>query len=336
MKILIITPSYPPEISGNATTASRIVEGLNEKGIDTLVCISKDFPKKECVDKVKKFDPDIIHAFHAYKSGVNALELKKIIRKPLIVTITGTDINHDIFNKNKKDYVIDVLKGSDCITVFHESIKRKVRRFYDNEITIIKQSVRLKDDKCDIRAKLNLSEKDIIFFVPSALRKIKYGYFYLDRLGQLKTLFPGLKVIVAGRAIEKRFAKAFLGRIEGLSWIRYIEKIPHEKMKCVFEDIDIVLNSSISEGGMSNSVLEAMSVAKPVLASDIEGNRSIIMDNLNGMLFADKEEFSQKAKQLIKDEQLRKAVGKKAKQIIETRFRFADEINSYIDCYKKI
>ena len=43
------------------------------------------------------------------------------------------------------------------------------------------------------------------------------------------------------------------------------------------------MNTSVSEGGMSNVVLEAMYIGKPVLASSIEGNSSIIKDNFSGL-----------------------------------------------------
>ena len=47
-------------------------------------------------------------------------------------------------------------------------------------------------------------------------------------------------------------------------------------------EADVVLNSSASEGGMANSVLEALAVGRAVLAADIPGNCSVIEHGVTG------------------------------------------------------
>lgn len=336
MKVLIITPSYPPEISGNATTSARIVGGLNAKGNLIKVCTSKEFTGDKCVRQILDFSPDIIHAFHAYKSGVNALKLKRQINKPLVVTLTGTDINEDIFDRDKKSILIEVLKNSDCITVFHDVIAHKTIEMVPeikDKIQVIGQSVKLKGERCSIRKGLNLNKDDFIIFIAANLRLIKYHYFYLNELVKIHEKHPEVKVVVAGDSIDKAFSIPFLGNIKEFSWIYYSGKIPHEKIKCVFEDINLVLNCSSSEGGMANAVLEAMSLGKPVLASDIDGNRGIIKEGVTGMLFNNEEDFYKKALMLIEDGSLSRKIGNSAKSFIFSNFRLEEEIKGYIRCY---
>jgi len=52
------------------------------------------------------------------------------------------------------------------------------------------------------------------------------------------------------------------------------------------ERADVVLNCSISEGGMANSVLEAMALGRAVLAADIPGNRALVEPEVTGVLFS--------------------------------------------------
>jgi glycosyltransferase involved in cell wall biosynthesis len=94
--------------------------------------------------------------------------------------------------------------------------------------------------------------------------------------------------------------------------------------------VDVVVNSSLSEGGMSNAVLEAMSRGVAVLASDIEGNRSIIVDEVDGLLFTSEDDFERKAERLIVDPDLRRRLGRQAQAKIEREFSPKREIDAPI------
>ncbi|MBI2657959.1 glycosyltransferase family 4 protein [Candidatus Woesearchaeota archaeon] len=337
MKIAIITPSYPPSIGGNATTSARLADGLKSKRIKTTVFLPEQLKEKKNLEKLEKSKPDIVQAFHAYKSGIIGSETCKKLGIPLVVTITGTDVNINLFQDEKKDKVKEILNFAKTIVVFHKSIKAKILKelpHIKNKIRTIKQTVKLKHKHCEIRKKLGISKNDIVFFLPAAIRQIKYENFHLQEFVKLNKKY-GIKLVLAGPVLDESFAKGFLDQIKKHKWIYYIPKIPHDEIKCVFEDIDVALNTSITEGGMANAVLEAMSVGKPVLASAIEGNRSVIKDNYNGLIFEGKNDFYKNAQKLILSYKLRKKLGKNAKNFIRKNFHYRNEINGYASLYRK-
>jgi glycosyltransferase involved in cell wall biosynthesis len=96
-----------------------------------------------------------------------------------------------------------------------------------------------------------------------------------------------------------------------------------------------VINSSQSEGGMANSVLEAMSRGRAVLVSDIEGNRTVVRDGIDGLLFDSEAEFSEKAERLIREPQLQQELGRKAREKIEQEFSREGEIQEYLQLYEQ-
>ena len=338
MKTAIITPAYPPSIGGNATTASRIVGGLKVRKIKAIVFLPEQLKNKKYIRKLEKFKPDLVHAFHAYKSGVIGSEICKKLNIPLIVTITGTDVNINLFQKEKRNKVIEILNFARKIIVFHKTMMRKIVKelpYLRNKIKIIKQTVKLRHKHCDIRKALNLKRNDFIFFLPAAIRTIKYENFYLEEFVKLNKKY-GIKLVLAGPVLDDNFAKDFFRHIKKHKWIYYIPKISHDEIKCVFEDIDVALNTSVTEGGMANAVLEAMSIGKPVLASAIEGNTSVIKDGYNGLIFKNKNEFYEKAERLVFSKRLRERLGKHAKSFIRKNFHYKDEIKGYIQKYKEV
>ncbi len=74
--------------------------------------------------------------------------------------------------------------------------------------------------------------------------------------------------------------------------------------------------------GISNSLLEAMSQGLPVVAADdqLGGNRSVIMDQGGGILvpLGDAEAFARSLLTLLRDQEYRIEMGKRARRKVET------------------
>jgi glycosyltransferase involved in cell wall biosynthesis len=103
-------------------------------------------------------------------------------------------------------------------------------------------------------------------------------------------------------------------------------------MPALIGDADIVLNCSLAEGGMANSVLEALACGRAVLASDIEGNRSLIDNGVTGLLFSGPGDFAGKAARLLGDPALRQKLGE-AGRARASRFGLPAEIERYLELY---
>src|SRR2546426_8317232 len=117
---------------------------------------------------------------------------------------------------------------------------------------------------------------------------------------------------------------------------RWIGTVPHAEMGGLLALGDVVLNCSISEGGMANSVLEALALGRAVLASDIEGNRSLIEDGVTGYRFRDEAEFERRANLLASDAALRARLGAAGRELVERRYPVAREIDGYLDVYRRL
>ena len=107
-------------------------------------------------------------------------------------------------------------------------------------------------------------------------------------------------------------------------------------MASLLSRADVVLNCSISEGGMSNAMLEALSLGRAVLASDIDGNRSIVTDGVTGLLYRDQVEFERLAAELARDSALRGRLGRAGAALVAERFPPSRELDGYGAIYHEL
>ena len=142
--------------------------------------------------------------------------------------------------------------------------------------------------------------------------------------------------MLAGPIIEADEGSRVLAMLQNLPWAYYPGALSHGEICAVLPTVQVVLNSSLSEGGMSNAVLEAMSKGVPVLASDIEGNRTVIVDGHDGFLYRSDVDFIEKMERLILDSALRSSVGRRARQKIETEFPLEGEVTSHLRLYQAL
>jgi glycosyltransferase involved in cell wall biosynthesis len=119
-------------------------------------------------------------------------------------------------------------------------------------------------------------------------------------------------------------------------WAFYLGQVSHEGICAALRQVNAVINSSRSEGGMPNAVLEAMSQGVPVLASDIEGHRTILEDGQDGFLFGSPEEFMEKAERLLTEPATADALGQRARRKMATQFTPEGEIGGYLTLYRSL
>jgi glycosyltransferase involved in cell wall biosynthesis len=339
MRVALITPYYYPSVRGNAVTVGRIAAGLRERGHQVEVFSLDAFENaRQIPSAIRAFGPDLVHGFHAFMTGELVMEAKADGAPPL-VTITGTDVNIDLFDPGRRERVVDVLVRAQGLIVFHESIRNKLLRevpSLDGKVRVIPQAVACGERTGNYRARWGLDRQHVIFFFPAGIRRVKNLLFCVPPLSRLQTRHPDLRAVYAGPIVEEEEGRRLLGLLAEKRWTLYLGTVPHDEICSMLRVVDVVVNSSLSEGGMSNGILEAMSRGVAVLASDVEGNRSIIVDEVDGLLFASEEDFERKAERLIFDPDLRRRLGRQAQAKIEREFPRAREIDAYEAFYRDL
>jgi glycosyltransferase involved in cell wall biosynthesis len=87
---------------------------------------------------------------------------------------------------------------------------------------------------------------------------------------------------------------------------------------------------------MANAVLEALALGRAVLASDIEGNRSLVEHEATGLLFRTVEELATQAERLVVNADLRARLGAAGRRRVEQEYPPHREANAYVALYRSL
>ncbi len=321
------------------TTVRRIATHLSQLGIAVQVAVIGE-PCASICQLSLQFQPNIIHAFHAYKAGVAASELARHLGLPLVVTVTGTDVHSDLFDPERRGAVSDVLEAADAVTVFSHYIAEEllsVMPSLSEKVHIVPQGVWFPpQESWDVRKELGIPDGVPLFLLPANIRKVKRPLLAFEGTLLLREKGFDAHLLFVGSILEDDEWERLEQMIRQHEWVHFAGTVPMEKMVSVYEAADIVLNTSEHEGGMANSLLEAMALGRPVLATDVTGNRSLVQDGVNGLLFKDASEMAEKAATLLTDENLRQKLVMAAKEWVRQNCDPVEEAKRYLSIYERV
>jgi len=186
---------------------------------------------------------------------------------------------------------------------------------------------------------LNIPKNSFIIFSPHSLIPVKgqeyaiRGFNNFLRNANKKNVF----LIIAGSGILRKGLEVLAEELGVKASIIFVKAIPNSKMTDYYALSDIVLATSLYSN-MNRSTQEAMACAKPVIAFNSGGTSRIITSGQTGLLAesGNSEALSQQIKQLWDNEELRKALGKNARDFITEKRSWESRIKIELDVYDKL
>lgn len=105
----------------------------------------------------------------------------------------------------------------------------------------------------------------------------------------------------------------------------------------ILSNLNISVLSSLSEG-FSNTLLESMAAARPVVATRVGGNSEIVIDGTTGYLVPPEnpEDLADAITILLQNPQKAMAMGAAGKKLVEEKFTIESMVNSYERLYKSL
>ena len=321
-RLLILTPTALPAVTGNAMTAERWRRCLVGMGLDVRVLPTESLAPGDLTGEIIRFRPDLVHVHNAYRAG--GLLLHPALDQgcgafPLVVSPSGTDMNVESKVDAGKDRVSRVLGRAEAIIVQSEEGRERLHEIVHGRMDRVhfvpKSFVWLGEETSDLRASCGFGPGDVVFFMPAGIRPVKRNLECLLGFDRIHALRSQAKVIFAGPPLDEAYAERFYREAEQRhDFAHWIPPIHPAAMRAAYDSVDVILNGSASEG-LSNVLIEGRAAGKPLLASDIPGNRWPVLgdpgDAPMGVLFdpSDPDDFVRKAVLLVDDAMLRRKLG---------------------------
>lgn len=146
--------------------------------------------------------------------------------------------------------------------------------------------------------------------------------FYLLGVGFYSPMLEDMKKLIHQYDMDDTF---YL-----LPWLSHEETLKYVKGSLLY------FMTSLYEG-LPISVIEAMSLGKAIVASDVLGNKDCVKDGYNGYLLPLKEEvFVEKMNELIENDEKRKGMEKNSRSYFESDFFIDNRIKALEEIYTEV
>jgi len=213
----------------------------------------------------------------------------------------------------------------------------------EDKLNIIYDGIALSDSSSDdrgsFRKELNLDSSVLIGTVGRIVRGKGQREFILAAKKVLK-IKPDARFVIVGDSLgeDNRYKgeveelvkkENLLGQIIFTGW--------RDDIRNILSDLDIlVLPSTTYPEGLPNSIIEAMALRKPVVASNIPGPDEIVLDGQTGFLVkpGDINQLAEKIQILISDPKLANALGTRARIRTEELFDMSEKIKELERIYE--
>jgi glycosyltransferase involved in cell wall biosynthesis len=313
--------------------------------MDPEAYMNLDLIQAEVRYALEDFGPSIIHSYHLYSDiySLPSVNLLRCVGIRAIHGITQVPFSNPFSRREiRVDWPVEDLARMKMLDQFcsltltvSRDLKNKLVRhgFGSSTIKVVYPGINL--DMFSLRESRSPSRENVVIG-------------FLGRLEPVKN--PSLFLCIARECFERGFAGQFWligdGRLSssirdeierlGLSE-RVVMKPETIDVEPLVRELDILLVTSFSEG-LPLSVLEAMAVGVPVIASNVGGVPEVIISGRTGFLCSvDRSgEFVDRIFELVSDSDLSRWVTVQARQLIERKFALGKYLGRMGKVYKML
>jgi glycosyltransferase involved in cell wall biosynthesis len=113
---------------------------------------------------------------------------------------------------------------------------------------------------------------------------------------------------------------------------------PHEELVHCYAAADIVVLPSLPPESFGMVLVEAMACGKPVIASNLPGVRSVVIDGQDGLLIEprDVDGLAEKVRELLGNRRLREEMGKRGRSKVEQKYAWPRIIPRLVEVYESV
>ncbi len=322
MQVGLIIPADTPPTGGNSISARRLQTGLQNEGISSVVELYHEH--------LTSFD--VYHGWNANRVGV-ALVKAGVDPRRIVLTWTGTDLWQDWV----QDYrpIAEALEPVGSQVVFTDDARDRILQDmpgWADRIHVVPPSV----DEDVFRPEP--ASKDLphpFVLLAGGVRPVKRSAWAVELVEAARNATgQDIHLAVAGPARHIGEWEMVRAHAKTRPWVHLLGEVPKEDMVAWYNSADVTLNTSAVEG-VSNALMEALACGALVLCSNIAGNRYLVQDGVNGLLFESQSEFVAQLSRALQPDERMKAIRATARERILARHSLMREAQDYVELYQQ-
>ena len=267
------------------------------------------------------------HGTYNFNSKIKKFYNSVMVRSDLI--IAGSNFIFSHINENYSEY----LNTNKKFLVIFRGINTD---YFDPSTTLEKD-----EDNLFKSWELKVGKKIILF--PGRLTSWKGQEMFLDSINKVNIQLGHdafIAVILGSDQGRELYKKKLIRLVEQYRLTNQVKFIEHCKnMPVAYKISNFVVSASIEPESFGRISVEAQSMQKPILASNIGGSKETIIDNKTGILFesGNSEEMSEKIIELLNlDESTLNQMGIEGRKNVINKFNVEKMCFSTYSEYKKL
>ena len=382
MRIGLFTDTYPPYINGVSTSIAMLKTALEKQGHEVfIVTVNADKFKYEnedkiiripgipigiydyrltgiyplrAIEKIRKWNLDIIHSHTEFGVGTFARLLAKQFDIPLVHTYHTMyeDYVHYItkgyFNQSSKK-IVEYLTKFYCDKTATELIVPTKKTYdlfkekykVDRNVHIVPTGIEVerfyreqfKESEIDeLRKQLKLSKDDFVILFVGRLGEEKNVNLLIEAQASLIKDHKNCKLVIVGDGPDREKFEKLVRKLRIRENVIFTGKVPWTEVPKYYMLANLFATASKTET-QGLTVIEAMAASIPVLAIDDDAFRSVVINDLNGFLFVNKRQYKKQVRYLMENADLLKSMSRQARITADSHSSkyFAEQV---LDVYK--
>lgn len=305
---------------------------LKDQGIETRILHTEKPFNFFIWGKVKKLVADeridIIHA-HGTRANSNVFWAARSLQIPLIYTIHGWSFHNDQnrFVKQLRiwgeKFLVSRTDVNISVSESNRQTGRKYIRSFSSEVVnngIDRTKFNPANAFTDIRKELDIEKDDVLLLFIARFTGHKQPLALIRAMAAVIKELPGIKLLMVGEGDEKKKALSLAKELmleDHIIFLPFRQDVPD-----ILHAADIYILPSLWEG-LPIGLLEAMSMGKAVIATNVDGTSEIIRHQQNGYLIEPgnvQQELPRAILTLVADPALREKFGSGAVETVSHHF----------------
>ncbi|CAG0991704.1 Putative glycosyltransferase EpsD [Anaerolineales bacterium] len=289
---------------------------------------------------IRCFKPDLIHVNNEPLCNRAAVLAGKVLNVPVVAHVRGDQQGSMLMQSLFKmpDYFVAVSRWvSDSIGRLGVPIEKRTYIYDGIEL----QKLNVAADGRAFRRQHQIPEEAFVVGLVGLLIPWKGQMLFVESARQLLQEMPdAVFALVGGTPEECRTYEAELRKIAEQPELKgQIIFTGHvSDMAAVYNGLDVVLSASTSPEPLGTMIIEAMTMARPLIAPDHGGAVEMIENGKTGLLFkaGDAQDLAEKIRTLYRDSALRKDMGQSARAHALQVFSVEEHVRHIESVYKQL